>query len=42
MSGPGRLSFSRVEEFGGRMALDSAVMAPGTIAVGDAVELIAA
>jgi uncharacterized protein len=31
-----------VEEFGGRMALDSAVMAPGTITVGDAVELIAA
>lgn len=31
-----------VEEFGGRMALDSAVLASGTITVGDPVELIAA
>jgi hypothetical protein len=31
-----------VEDFGGRMALDSAVVSPGTIALGDPVELLAA
>ena len=29
-----------VDDFGGRMALDSAVLTPGTIAVGDTVELL--
>jgi hypothetical protein len=29
-----------VDDFGGRMALDSAVVAEGTIAVGDRVELL--
>ncbi|HET7341481.1 MAG TPA: MOSC N-terminal beta barrel domain-containing protein [Methylomirabilota bacterium] len=29
-----------VDDFGGRLALDSAVVAPGTIAVGDPVELL--